>query len=115
MIVSFFINVKECDYNLILLNFNRDVFNRKKWNDLIIKVRGLFVDRDSGEVKIRSYNKFFNYGERNINLRYLYKYVIYLIRVFKKYNGFLGLVFVINGDVVFILKLVIFGKYKDIF
>ena len=70
MIANSFITVKECDYNLISLNFNRDAFNRKKWNDLTIKARGLFVDRDSGEVKIRSYNKFFNYGERNINLGY---------------------------------------------
>ena len=115
MIASSFINVKECDYNLISLNFNRDAFNRKKWNDLTIKARGLFVDRDSGEVKIRSYNKFFNYGERNINLRYLYKYATYPIRVFKKYNGFLGLASVINGDVVLTSKSVTSGKYKDIF
>lgn len=115
MIASSFINVKECDYNLISLNFNRDAFNRKKWNDLTIKARGLFVDRDSGEVKIRSYNKFFNYGERNINLRYLYKYATYPIRVFKKYNGFLGLASVVNNEVVLTSKSVTSGKYKDIF
>ena len=115
MIANSFINVKECDYNLISLNFNRDAFNRKKWNDLTIKARGLFVDRDSGEVKIRSYNKFFNYGERHVNLRYLHKYATYPIRVFKKYNGFLGLASVINGDVVLTSKSVTSGKYKDIF
>lgn len=115
MIGHKFINVKECDYNLISLNFNRDAFNRKKWNDLTIKARGLFVDRDSGEVKIRSYNKFFNYGERHVNLRYLHKYATYPIRVFKKYNGFLGLASVINGDVVLTSKSVTSGKYKDIF
>ena len=115
MIASSFINVKECDYNLISLNFNRDAFNRKKWNDLTIKARGLFVDRDSGEVKIRSYNKFFNFGERHVNLRYLHKYTTYPIRVFKKYNGFLGLASVINGDVVLTSKSVTSGKYKDIF
>ena len=115
MIASSFITVKECDYNLISLNFNRDAFNRKKWNDLTIKARGLFVDRDSGEVKIRSYNKFFNYGERNINLGYLHKYATYPIRVFKKYNGFLGLASVIDGDVVLTSKSVTSGKYKDIF
>ena len=115
MIGHKFINVKECDYNLISLNFNRDAFNRKKWNDLTIKARGLFVDRDSGEVKIRSYNKFFNFGERHVNLRYLHKYTTYPIRVFKKYNGFLGLASVINGDVVLTSKSVTSGKYKDIF
>jgi len=115
MIASSFITVKECDYNLISLNFNRDAFNRKKWNDLTIKARGLFVDKDSGEVKIRSYNKFFNYGERHVNLGYLHKYATYPIRVFKKYNGFLGLASIIDGDVVLTSKSVTSGKYKDIF
>ena len=115
MIGHKFINVKECDYNLISLNFNRDAFNRKKWNDLTIKARGLFVDRDSGEVKIRSYNKFFNFGERHVNLRYLHKYTTYPIRVFKKYNGFLGLASVIDGNIVLASKSVTSGKYKDIF
>ena len=115
MIGHKFITVKECDYNLISLNFNREAFNKKKWNDLTIKARGLFVDKDSGEVKIRSYNKFFNYGERHVNLGYLHKYATYPIRVFKKYNGFLGLASVINGDVVLTSKSVTSGKYKDIF
>ena len=115
MIASSFITVKECDYNLISLNFNREAFNKKKWNDLTIKARGLFVDRDSGEVKIRSYNKFFNFGERHVNLGYLHKYATYPIRVFKKYNGFLGLASVIDGNIVFASKSVTSGKYKDIF
>ena len=115
MIGHKFITVKECDYNLISLNFNREAFNKKKWNDLTIKARGLFVDRDSGEVKIRSYNKFFNFGERHVNLGYLKKYATYPIRAFKKYNGFLGLASVINGDVVLTSKSVTSGKYKDIF
>ncbi len=115
MIANSFITVKECDYNLISLNFNREAFNKKKWNDLTIKARGLFVDRDSGEVKIRSYNKFFNFGERHVNLGYLHKYATYPIRVFKKYNGFLGLASVIDGNIVLASKSVTSGKYKDIF
>ena len=115
MIANSFITVKECDYNLISLNFSREAFNKKKWNDLTIKARGLFVDRDSGEVKIRSYNKFFNFGERHVNLGYLHKYATYPIRVFKKYNGFLGLASVIDGNIVFASKSVTSGKYKDIF
>ena len=115
MIRNQFITVKECDYNLISLNFNREAFNKKKWNDLTIKARGLFVDKDSGEVKIRSYNKFFNFGERHVNLGYLKKYATYPIRAFKKYNGFLGLASVVNGEVVLTSKSVTSGKYKDIF
>lgn len=115
MIGHRFITVKECDYNLISLNFNREAFNKKKWNDLTIKARGLFVDKDSGEVKIRSYNKFFNFGERHVNLGYLNKYATYPIRVFKKYNGFLGLASVVNNEVVLTSKSVTSGKYKDIF
>lgn len=115
MIGHKFITVKECDYNLISLNFNREAFNKKKWNDLTIKARGLFVDRDSGEVKIRSYNKFFNYGERHVNLGYLHKYATYPIKVFKKYNGFLGLASIINGNIVLATKSTTNGTYKDIF
>ena len=115
MIGHKFITVKECDYNLISLNFNREAFNKKKWNDLTIKARGLFVDRDSGEVKIRSYNKFFNFGERHVNLGYLHKYATYPIRVFKKYNGFLGLASIINGNIVLATKSTTNGTYKDIF
>ena len=115
MIRHQFITVKECEYNLISLNFNREAFNKKKWNDLTIKARGLFVDKDSGEVKIRSYNKFFNFGERHVNLGYLKKYATYPIRVFKKYNGFLGLASVVNNEVVLTSKSVTSGKYKDIF
>ncbi|PHH95996.1 metallophosphoesterase [Fusobacterium nucleatum] len=115
MIGHKFITVKECEHNLISLNFNREAFNKKKWNDLTIKARGLFVDKDSGEVKIRSYNKFFNFGERHVNLGYLNKYATYPIRVFKKYNGFLGLASVVNNEVVLTSKSVTSGKYKDIF
>ena len=115
MIRHQFINVKECEHNLISLNFNREAFNKKKWNDLTIKARGLFVDKDSGEVKIRSYNKFFNFGERHVNLGYLKKYATYPIKAFKKYNGFLGLASVVNNEVVLTSKSVTSGKYKDIF
>ena len=115
MIRHQFISVKECEHNLISLNFNREAFNKKKWNDLTIKARGLFVDKDSGEVKIRSYNKFFNFGERHVNLGYLKKYATYPIRAFKKYNGFLGLASVVNSEVVLTSKSVTSGKYKDIF
>ena len=115
MIRHQFITVKECEHNLISLNFNREAFNKKKWNDLTIKARGLFVDKDSGEVKIRSYNKFFNFGERHVNLGYLKKYTTYPIRAFKKYNGFLGLASVVNNEIVLTSKSVTSGKYKDIF
>ena len=115
MIRHQFINVKECEHNLISLNFNREAFNKKKWNDLTIKARGLVVDKDSGEVKIRSYKKCFNFGERHVNLGYLKKYATYPIRAFKKYNGFLGLASVVNGEVVLTSKSVTSGKYKDIF
>ena len=115
MIRHQFITVKECEHNLISLNFNREAFNKKKWNDLTIKARGLFVDKESGEVKIRSYNKFFNFGERHVNLGYLKKYATYPIRAFKKYNGFLGLASVVNNEIVLTSKSVTSGKYKDIF
>lgn len=63
LILSKLVKVKQCEPNLLSLNFGDNVFRKKQWNDITIKARGLFVDKDTGDVKIRSYNKFHNYLE----------------------------------------------------
>lgn len=47
------------DHNLISLNFSRKAFQKNIWNAATIHARGLFVDATTGDVKMRSYNKFF--------------------------------------------------------
>lgn len=85
------IQVKKCEPDLLSLNFTKKVFHKALWNNLTVKARGLFVDKDTGVVKARSYNKFFNLGERD-NIDYELASMEYPVRVCKKHNGFLGIV-----------------------
>ena len=111
------INVKEFDdMNLMSLNFNRKAFRKGIWDGITNKARGLFVDRTSGDIKIRSYNKFFNYCEREETSRQsLEKNLKFPCSVFRKENGFLGMVSVINGEVVLASKSMVCGDFVDMF
>ena len=84
------VSVKNCG-SMVSLNFTRDAFKHDLWNDITVKARGLFVDRISGEVKARSYDKFFNLGQRMDTEEELNS-LEYPIRVAKKENGSLGII-----------------------
>jgi tRNA splicing ligase len=43
----------------VSLNFTRDAFFDKEWNDLTVRARGLFVNTVTKEIVARSYEKFF--------------------------------------------------------
>ena len=74
-------------------NFTKDAFYKKIWDDQTTKARGLFFNTESGEVVIRSYNKFFNVNEReNTKLDNLKNVFQFPVTSWVKYNGFLGLV-----------------------
>lgn len=45
-------------------NFSNKCFFKKEWDSASIRSRGLFVDCANNKVVARSYNKFFNIGER---------------------------------------------------
>ena len=53
------VQVKELEDNIISLNFTREAFYDKKWNDLTCKARGLFIDKTNGNIVAESYQKFF--------------------------------------------------------
>ena len=116
LIISRLVKVKQCKPNLLSLNFGDNVFRKKIWNMVTIKARGLFVDKDSGDVKIRSYEKAFNYGERkettDEELKNNLKYPM-LAKV--KENGFLGLVSVINDEIILATKSTTSGDWKNYF
>ena len=104
--------------DLLSLNFSERVFKNKRWNSLTIKARGLFVDAKTGEVKLRSYPKFFNYGElQSTSKKHLQKVdsLVYPVNVWHKYNGFLGIMSVVNDEVLLASKSTIQGQFKDIF
>lgn len=84
------VKVKKLPHDILSLNFSEEVFHHSIWNDITVKARGLFVDASTGEVLARSYDKFFNIGERN-NKEDEIKELQYPVRLAMKENGFLGI------------------------
>lgn len=73
------------------MNFTRHVFYEKSWDDISVKARGLFFDRNTGEVVSRGYDKFFNIGERaDTTMEGLAKTLKFPVVAYVKENGYLG-------------------------
>ena len=93
-------------------NFSRDVFFSGRWNDITTAARGLFIDTKSGEIVARGYEKFFAHNERVFNNDIFIRKNIQLpVSVYEKYNGFLGLVGVHAGKLLFCSKSQIGGPH----
>lgn len=77
--------------NVVSLNFSKKVFYDASWDSVTVKARGMFVDRESGEIVSRSYNKFFNVDERpETTLEGLRETLRFPLTGWLKENGFLG-------------------------
>ena len=75
-------------------NFSDRVFYKRLWNEQTIKARGLYRYNETNEIAGRSYDKFFNYDEVNeTKLKNLQNNIKFPVSVYKKYNGYLFLVF----------------------
>ncbi|MEI0517385.1 RNA ligase [Brachyspira murdochii] len=88
-------------------NFSERVFYKRLWNEQTMKARGLYRYNDTKEIAGRSYNKFFNYDEVNeTKLKSLEKNIKFPVSVYKKYNGYLFLVFLdkIRDELIFATK-----------
>lgn len=74
-------------------NFTRKAFWDKNWTNISVKARGLFIDTINGRVKARSYDKFFNVGERReTELSEIDKWREgYYVNIYVKENGYLGI------------------------
>lgn len=104
------------DHNLMSLNFSDEAFRKKKWTEAAIKARGLFVDKTTGDVKLRSYNKFFNLYERSETTpEKLQKNLKFPLKAYKKENGFLGIYSVVDGDDILASKSTTHGDYVAYF
>lgn len=85
--------------NIVSFNFSRKVFFKKAWDDIVVKARGLFVDLSNDEIVARGYDKFFNIGERpETQTRSLCDNLKFPIEVWKKENGFLGILGVFDNN-----------------
>lgn len=121
MLSSRLVKSKACDHNLISINFSRMAVKKKAWNDMTVKARGLFVDKVSGEVKLRSFEKFFNYGGEveATTKRSLQANLKFPVKLWLKENGYLGILSIIDGEFVFATKSVTSSEYvewfKDLF
>lgn len=74
-------------------NFSRKAFYGSVWNEQTVKARGLFINTETTEIVARSYNKFFNIGERDeTKIENLQATLQFPVIAYEKENGFLGLV-----------------------
>ncbi|PRS01429.1 RNA ligase [Bacillus halotolerans] len=79
--------------NISSFNFTKQAFRKKKWDETNIKARGLFINTESNQIVSRSYDKFFNIGERSeTRMHHLVDTMKFPVTVFDKANGYLGTV-----------------------
>lgn len=110
------VKVKKCSPNLYSLNFTSRVFHKRLWNENTEQARGLFVDRMTGDVKLRSYNKFFNLNERpETELNNLANTLSFPVEIRTKENGYLAILGVINDELLFASKSTTEGMHVDLF
>lgn len=103
-------------HNLASLNFSNKAFDKKIWDGLTNKARGLFVDTKTGDIKLRSYNKFFNMYERaETSAKMLQENCVFPLKAYQKENGFLGIMSVVNGETILATKSTISGNFVDYF
>jgi predicted kinase len=73
------------------LNFTRNVFFDKAWDDVVVKARGLFLDAETSEIVARGYDKFFNIGElESTQVEVLAETLQFPVTLYAKENGYLG-------------------------
>ena len=72
------------------IGFTKSAFYSKTWDDYTTIARGLFIDHLDNTICARSYEKFFNHGERaETGDEALEKSVVFPVDGFDKLNGFL--------------------------
>lgn len=105
------------DNNISSFNFTRNAFYKKNWNDLTCKARGLFIDTTNNKVVARGYEKFFNVNERKeTELEHLIvKFADKKITCYKKENGYLGIMSLVNGELFIASKSTNKGDFAEWF
>lgn len=111
------IREKQLENNISSFNFTHRAFYNKSWNNLTCKARGLFVNTETKKVVARGYEKFFNINEmRECSLEHLLvKFKDKHITCYKKENGFLGILSMVNGELFFASKSTNDGEYVNYF
>lgn len=107
---------KDLGNNISSFNFTKEAFYNKMWDKETTKARGLFIDTKNYKIVARSYNKFFKVDERKeTTLDSLKENLIFPVNFYLKYNGFLGILSVYNGELFFASKSTNTGDYVEYF
>lgn len=97
--------VVDDELTLFAFNFTRKAFYHRLWEQAPERIRGLFVDPETGKVVARGYEKAFNVGEVEESRReFVLADFSYPVRVETKHNGFLLIVSAYKG------RLLVFSK-----
>lgn len=79
--------------NISSFNFTRKAFNKRYWDEQTTKARGLYINTHTNKIVARSYDKFFNVGERPDTLiNTLQNKLSFPVAAYQKENGFIGIV-----------------------
>ena len=113
-------NVFENKYDdgISSFNFKKDVFYKNKYGEVKNLPRGFFVNRNTGKVVCKGYNKFFNLSEvTETSPVYLNENLNFPCEVYVKENGFLGLLGYdeVSRKLVFTSKSTIGGEFAKWF
>lgn len=109
------VRVKESGVpGVVACNFTRKAFYKGAWDAQTVRARGLFLDKNTGAVVARGYDKFFNIGQSGApaTIRDLATETAreardnehYNVTLRKKHNGFLAIVSAINGNLTVLSK-----------
>lgn len=115
--------IKERSYgDISSFNFTPGAFFGKVWDEQTTKARGLFIDTRRETIVARSYDKFFNIGEREeTKLENLKNTLHFPVYAYEKENGYLGILSynIAEHDFIFASKSSLDNDYanrfKDIF
>ena len=101
---------KQLSDGIVSYNFTRNAFEDKRWNQMTVTARGLFLQGE--KVVARSYDKFFNWGENDsVTNRALHDKLQFPIKAFRKENGFLAIVSHFNNRLAIYSKSTNTGEY----
>jgi RNA ligase len=85
------VTVREFD-GLLVFNYNQMAQYAEEWNAFEVLSRGLIIDKQTGEIVARSFDKFFNWGERGIFT------TAPIVNITEKLDGSLGILYRKNGE-----------------
>lgn len=107
---------KDLGSDIYSFNFSKEAFYNRIWNNMTTIARGLFIDAKKYKIVARSYNKFFKVEERKeTSLEVLKNTLVFPVKFYLKYNGFLGILSVKNDSLFFASKSTNTGSYVEFF